>query len=697
MNQKLSTIHMLIRDPSSNEAEQTINILRNNGHAVRATQITNADELEAALEQQRWDLFIVRDNLDSPSAEDCLKIVQHYGRQIPFVMTTENYSVERTLEALRLGMQDVIPADNDEYFRLVVERELDAIEAKKLRSQASNTLREIEKRNELLLDSSRDAIAYITDGMHIYANHAYMELFGYEDEDELACIPIIDLVSSEYQEEFRNLLKAHIKGQAVEEFSFHGLKESGETFDATMTLTDSQYDGENCTQVYLKMAEADDAALQEKLKELSLKDRLTGLYNQEFLYASLDQAKEDASNENSLSSLVYLEPDHFEKFLEDFGIGSIDSYIKQIAEWLVDVCPDDSVVARIGDSNFAVLIHINKPEEAKTLAETLCKSFAEKMFEVNQQTQMDTASLGVVTVSESSPDSDKILSNAHFACTRAINKGGNQVKVHDASLDKLDNREDAQTAVEIQEAMENGKLAILYEPIVKLMGSVGTFYHGCIGVEKEPELIEKLSDAFNIGLRTETAANLDLWMIEETLKAFKEHVATSPELTIKLNLTPASILDEQLVSKINAMIGDADIPRQQLIFEFNEEYVVAHLKQSIDHFKAMKSAGFNVAVGDYGSTLNSNDLLNNLGLENVQWLTIDHALMADFLSNTASQERLAELLRFARDNELNSIVPDLADAGSLAMIWPMNADHISGSYIAMPNTEMDFNFEDSLF
>ena len=71
--------------------------------------------------------------------------------------------------------------------------------------------------------------------------------------------------------------------------------------------------------------------------------------------------------------------------------------------------------------------------------------------------------------------------------------------------------------------------------------------------------------------------------------------------------------------------------------------------------------------------------------------------MADFLSNTASQERLAELLQYARENELQSVVPDLGDAGSLAMIWPMNADHICGSYISLPNTEMDFNFEESSF
>jgi diguanylate cyclase (GGDEF)-like protein/PAS domain S-box-containing protein len=688
---------MLILDPSSNEAEQTINILRNNGHAVRATQITNEDELETALEQQRWDLFVVRDGLESPSAEECIKIVQHYGRDIPFVMTTHNYSVERTLEAMRLGMQDVVPADNDEYFRLVIERELSAIEAKKTQAAASSTLKEIEKRNELLLDSSRDAIAYMTDGMHIYANHAYMELFGYEDEDELACIPIIDLVDSEQQDEFKQYLKNHLKGENQAEFEFHGVKESGETFEAVMTLTASQYDGEDCTQVYLKMSTADDGELAEKLREMSEKDRLTGLFNQEHLLDALEQAKTSAQQDNALTSLLYIELDHFDNFLSEFGISEMDNYIKQIAHWLVDIADDAAEIARIGDSNFALLVQVNKPEEGSNKADTLRAAFAEKMFDISQKTYMDTISIGICTVSEKSPEADKILSNAHFACTRAHAKGGNQIKVHDITLDKLDNREEAQIAVEIEEAIENGKLRLTFEPIVKLKGDIESMYHCQLGVEKEPGNLVPLLEVYDIGLRSATAAKLDQWLLEHAFAAMKEHLANTPGSVMKINLSPASILDEQLANHITALMSQVGVAKEAFILEFNEEHVVSHLKHSLDLFNALHAAGITIALGDFGSSLTSTEMLGNLGNDKVQWLSIDHALMKCFLSNTKAQVQVEELLQFAHDHEFKTIVPDLADAGSLALIWPMNADHIHGSYIAHPGPEMDFNFEENSF
>jgi len=688
---------MLILDQSSNDAEQTINILRNNGHAVRATQITDENTLEAALEQQRWDLFIVRDGLESPSAEDCIRIVQHYGRDIPFIMTSCDYSIERNLEAMRLGMQDVVPEENDEYFQLVVERELRAIADKKLRTEASSTLKEIEKRNELLLDSSRDAIAYITDGMHIYANNAYMDLFGYDDPDELSCIPVIDLIKSEQHDEFKHILKAHAKGEPVDEFNFHGVKESSETFDAIMTLTPSQYDGEDCTQLYIKMTESDDGELAERLKELSVTDRATGLYNQEHLLEALVSSTAQAANSNEIFSLAYLELDKFSTFVDEYGLSEVDNYVKQVADWLQDRAEEDDMIARVGDSTFAILSKVAKPDSGTKKAEKLREAFEEHMFEISQKTYMDTLSVGVCAVLESSPNPDKILSNVHFSCSRAHSKGGNQIKVHDTSLDALDNREDAQIAVEIQEAIESGKIIVTYEPIVKMKGSVQKLFHASLAVKTESNVFTPISDVYKIGLRTATASKLDLWMMEQSFSDMREYITDNPKAVIKLNISAASLLDESFVANVENVIEQSELPKQNLILEFNEEYAVAHLKHTITLFKHLSDSGYTLGLSEFGSSLNSTELVENIQVEQLNWLSVDHSLMDGFLSNTKSQARVAELLEFAHNHDFTTIVPDVIDAGSLAFLYPMETDHIHGTYIAQPSAEIGYNFEENSF
>ena len=401
---------MLILDPSSNDAEQTINILRNNGHAVRATQIITEEDLEQALEKQSWDLFIVRDNMTAPSAEQCLKIVQHYGSDISFIMTTPDYSVKGTVEAIKLGMKDVVPADNDEYFKLVVERELLNIYDKRSMKLANRALLETDKRNELLLDSSRDAIAYVIDGMHIYVNHAYMELFGYEDPDDLECMPIMDLMSPSHHEEFKSYIKNHSKGGVSDDFSFVGLKANNENFEAFLSMTDSEYDGENCTQIYIKTSEASDEELANKLKELSAQDRLTGLSNQEHFLEAVTAAIAKASHDNQLSAVLYLDLDNFARIQDEHGRSNGDFYLKEVSQWLTDKLPQNALLARIGDSTFSILVNIIKPQESEELATELYSTFAKNLFEISDLTITDTLSIGISPVQETSQSADKILS-----------------------------------------------------------------------------------------------------------------------------------------------------------------------------------------------------------------------------------------------------------------------------------------------
>ncbi len=168
----VSTVHVLIMDPSSNEAEHLINLLRNYGFAVRATPIQTEQNLEESIESQSWDLFIAKPEVNDLSAFHALEMVQNYGRDIPFILMTYDYEPETHLKALKAGMRDVIPASEQELFCLVVERELKSLEDRRRRRSAELFLHETEKRNELLLDSSNEAIAYVHEGMHIYANKA---------------------------------------------------------------------------------------------------------------------------------------------------------------------------------------------------------------------------------------------------------------------------------------------------------------------------------------------------------------------------------------------------------------------------------------------------------------------------------------------------------------------------------------------
>ncbi|HEX5513533.1 MAG TPA: hypothetical protein VFY81_04005, partial [Gammaproteobacteria bacterium] len=51
-------LRLLLAEPSLNDAETFVSVLRNAGHAVRPTQIATEEELREALDQKTFDLFL---------------------------------------------------------------------------------------------------------------------------------------------------------------------------------------------------------------------------------------------------------------------------------------------------------------------------------------------------------------------------------------------------------------------------------------------------------------------------------------------------------------------------------------------------------------------------------------------------------------------------------------------------------------
>ena len=195
MSNEKKTIRLLILEDSQNEAERLISLFRNAGHATRVHRLTSGDDLADAL-QQSWDLLIAAPHSENLDPGEALNAIRRQGKDIPFLQRVADSDSEAITEAMLLGAQDGVPQGDDERLLLVAGRELKNLEERRARRAAEVALREAEKRCQLLLDSSVDAITYVHEGMHIYANRAYVELFGYPDADDLAGMPMIDLIHS---------------------------------------------------------------------------------------------------------------------------------------------------------------------------------------------------------------------------------------------------------------------------------------------------------------------------------------------------------------------------------------------------------------------------------------------------------------------------------------------------------------------
>ncbi len=677
------TIRLLILEDSQNEAERLVSLFRNAGQATRVHRLTSSDDLAEAL-KQTWDLLINAPQSENLDPSEAISAIRRQAKDIPILQLTAGNDAEAITEALMLGAQDALPQGEDEWLLLVANRELANLEERRARRSAEVALREAEKRCQLLLDSSVDAIAYVHDGMHIYANRAYLELFGYDDVEDLEGMPMIDLISGADQSRFKTFLKNYQSMEGSAELGCGGVRADGDTLKTRMHFSPAAYDGEPCIQVVIR-AENDSAELQ-KLREISSQDPVTGLLNRNSFLEVMDAAVERAVNASQPASLAYIRVDRFAALQADIGLSDSDQLLNQLATLLRGHFPGEAQLARFADDVFAVLQPGVIPQQTEPELRKLLTKVEGQLLDVGGRTVQTTLSIGVAGLDEKTAKAQEAIERAH-RCADELSDG-NALKLYNPAdeLAAAANRGDI--IAMLKQALESNSFRLLFQPIISLRGDSFEHYEVLLrlldpqGVEVPPN--EFLSTAADAGL----AAKIDRWVILNSIKLLAEHRAKGHRTRLFLHLSAASIQDPSLLPWLGVVLKASRLPGDSLAFEFGEADAVAYLKPAKALAQGLNGLGCRTALAQFGCILNPFNTLKHLDAE---FIKVDGSYTQD-LTRQENQEALKALLAELHEQQKQSIVPFVESATVLATLWQAGVSYIQGHYLQGPSQSMDYDF-----
>ncbi|MFP5507271.1 MAG: PAS domain S-box protein, partial [Gammaproteobacteria bacterium] len=290
MNKEQQNLRLIIVEETQNDAEAIANVLRNAGQAVRFMYAEDREDLEQALDQQVPDIVLCARSLEALPLEQVIALLRERMLCIPVIAVGDIADEPQVIEVLRSGATDLVSYDAPEHLQLVVAREQRNLEMQRDLHFFRTGHKESERRCRVLLDSSRDAIAYVHDGMHIFANRSYLEMFGFEDLDEIEGTPIMDMVAGEDHGSFKDFLRTYGKEpDGPDRLDVKCVSAKG-SFNAEMEFTPASIDGEPCTQIIIRDQTIGNKELEQKLKYLSKQDVLTGLFNRQYFMEELELA-----------------------------------------------------------------------------------------------------------------------------------------------------------------------------------------------------------------------------------------------------------------------------------------------------------------------------------------------------------------------------------------------------------------------
>ncbi|MFH1287416.1 MAG: diguanylate cyclase [bacterium] len=146
-----------------------------------------------------------------------------------------------------------------------------------------------------------------------------------------------------------------------------------------------------------------------KLKELSLKDSLTGLYNYRYMNERLSSELKRARRHGLPFSIIMMDIDYFKSINDTYGHGYGDKILKELAHLLKNSARNNDIVIRYGGEEFVLLLPDTNKDGAIKFGRQLLSSIKEHNFGDKEKNIKIRLSMGIINF----PD-DGANANADF-------------------------------------------------------------------------------------------------------------------------------------------------------------------------------------------------------------------------------------------------------------------------------------------
>jgi diguanylate cyclase (GGDEF)-like protein/PAS domain S-box-containing protein len=685
-----AVIRLLLVEDQLEDAEQLISMLRNGGMAIRPQRPENADDLQNLLASQPIDMVLARcDSKYLPFAE-VAKRVEATGKDIPVLATADVLDEKTVLANMAAGARESALRGKPEHVQFVVRNEFQSLLARRGLRHLEAALRETERRCDALISSSRDPIAYVHEGMHIRANQAYLEMFGFEDFEEIEGLSVLDLIDPNDADNFKQLLKKMEKGEAATKtMALKAQRSDGSAFDASMEFTSATYEGEPCLQIVFRQQTVD-AEMVKELDTLRQRDPVTELFNRQYFMSELETAVAGAADGKGAQSMLLLEADNYEARLGEIGLAHADQLLKAMAQRLTSNLEGDIAVARFTDHSFSLLLRGHDHKQTQAQADKLRAAFDGKTIELPDKSVAMTVSIGGVQIGEKIASVPQILTKAQQCLQSSQGVGGNRIEIFDpASRDRAEEERIAAWVQRIQEALREDQFVLNFQPMISLTGDATENYEVLLRMKAPSGEIVSPDQFMPIAEEHGLLIELDRWVIGRTISLLAERRRAGKETTLYVKVSPSSLAEGDLHNFIGSQLKAHSVPGQHLVLQLPESKIYSYLRPLQAFQKIVASFGCRLALEQFGTSLNSFQMLTHF---DPQVLKIDRSFILDLAKNAESQAKVKEFVAAARQLSKTTIAEFVSDASSMTVLFSIGVDLVQGNFLAPPMAAMNYEF-----
>ena len=426
--------------------------------------------------------------------------------------------------------------------------------------------------------------------------------------------------------------------------------------------------------------------IEEQIRQMRISDSLTGLPNLAQVRLKIQHLLASAKSKENQGAILLIGLDNFRDINGIIGSHFGDRILQQVAERLLSMLPDSSILARKGGDEFIITLVGDKYIDSAALYAKSVLNALTQPFMLDGQNILITASIGICFYPLGVQNVEVLLANADIALKRAKDKGKNTYQIF---LQEMGDRvkELKLKETHLRKALQQNELFICYQP------QVNTVDNQIIGLEalirwQNPELGLVLPNDF-IPMAEKTGLILPIgeWVLHTACKQAMCWQQNGKALRISINLSACQFHGTrkqgvyQLVKHIEAVLAESRLPPELLEIEITESVILRNHAVVLATLKQLKNLGVRISCDDFGTGYSSLNYLKQLPFDTIK---IDKSFIDDIGSDLACTAIVRSIILLAQELRIEVIAEGVETKKQLIIMSELGCSIVQGFYFSKP-------------
>jgi len=674
-------LRLLIIDNSPDDAEIPVNILRQAGYMIKSQRVHDMATMEAAMHKGRWDLVISEHILPQYSAAMALDHIKRAGYDIPFLILTREITDDALQAMMASGVHDVIRKQQIGRLLPAIKREIRNAGIRAEYFKLASKVDEVEKKQQAIIESSREAVAYVHEGVHVDANVAYLKIFGFDTKDQVTVVPLLDLIEKEDQSAFKKFFRN--PEQNSEPMQFAARRNDGSALHVEMSISPVVVEGEQCIQVVVSDV-SKRQAVENKLKYLSQHDPLTGLFGRHYFMHELNNAVARTRESDSRHVLFYLNVDKLTEINEKVGYAAGDRLLLKVSKILSGLTATVGTAARLGGDEFSLLLPINSEADVKQHDLMINKVLKNISFNEAGDNYQCTCSISNIIIDNNTESSQKALSMAYSACAKSktYKKEQKERVVAAKEMVTLDvkrevNPSDKAWEKRIKEALDKDLFELSYQPVVNLHNESEEFYEVLLRMDGGNGELITAGEFMPAAQRSGLIDAIDKWVLQRVVEALANLHADNRDTALFVNISKDTFLDKNISIFTKKALQEVNVAPKNLIIEIDDRDLMENPKDGSETIRHFSGIGCEVSIDNFGTGLGTIELLQNLP---VKYLKLPGKALKNITEDPRRQGIFQAMVDLGRILGKKVVAKSVEDAEELSFLYQKEVDFVQGYY-----------------